>query len=63
MADEFNTSVAYLTGQTDNSKPNSYYIKSDTDLELFQLFEKYKNIDKSDQSILLAYLHEFDMHE
>ena len=60
MADVFNTSLAYLTGQTDNPNPDSFFIKSDTDPELFRLIEKYKNTDEATKNRLLAYLSEFD---
>lgn len=58
MADVLATSVAYLTGQTDNPNPNSYLIKSDTDPELFEVIEKYRNTDIKTKDRLLAYLHE-----
>ena len=45
MAEVLDTSVSYLTGKTDNPNPDSYLIKSDTEPELFQLIEKYKNSD------------------
>lgn len=58
MADVLATSVAYLTGQTDNPNPNSYLIKSDTEPELFELIEKCRNTDIKTKNRLLAYLHE-----
>lgn len=61
MADVLATSVAYLTGQTDNPNPNSYLIKSDTDPELFELIEKYRNTDIKTKNRLLAYLHEINI--
>ena len=56
MADVLATSVAYLTGQTDNPNPDSYLIKLDTDPELFQLIEKYKNSDQEMKNRLSSYL-------
>ena len=56
MADVLATSVAYLTGQTDNPNPDSYLIKLDTDPELFHLIEKYKNSDVEMKNRLLSYL-------
>ena len=58
MADVLATSVAYLTGQTDNPNPNSYLIKLDTEPELFELIEKYRDTDIKTQNRLLTYLHE-----
>ena len=50
------TSVSYLTGQTDNPNPDSYLIKLDTEPELFQLIEKYRNSDIKTRNRLLTYL-------
>ncbi len=57
MADVLATSVAYLTGRTDNPNPDSYLIKLDTEPELFQLIKKYKNSDTEIRNRLLTYLH------
>lgn len=59
MADVLATSVAYLTGQTDNPNPNSYLIKSDTEPELFELIEIYKNSDIETRNRLLTYLQKY----
>ena len=59
MADVLDTSVFYLTGQTDNPNPDSYLIKLDTDPELFQLIEKYKNSDIEMKNRLLTYLRKY----
>ena len=59
MADVLATSVAYLTGQTDNPNPDIYLIKLDTDPELFQLIEKYKNSDIEMKNRLLSYLRKY----
>lgn len=45
MAVVLATSVAYLTGKTDDPNPDSYLIKLDAEPELFHLIEKYKNAD------------------
>ena len=50
--------VAYLTGQTDNPNPTSYLIKLDTEPELFQLIEKYRDSDIKTRDRLLTYLRE-----
>lgn len=63
MADVLATSVAYLTGQTDNPNPNSYLIKSDTEPELFELIKKYRNTDIKIKNRLLTYLHEFNIQK
>ena len=59
MADVLATSVAYLTGQTDNPNPDSYLIKLDAEPELFQLIEKYKNSDIETRNRLLSYLRKY----
>ena len=59
MADVLATSVAYLTGQTDNPNPDSYLIKLDTEPELFHLVEKYKNSDIDMRNRLLSYLQKY----
>ena len=59
MADVLDTSVSYLTRQTDNPNPDSYLIKLDTDPELFQLIEKYKNSDIEMKNRLLSYLRKY----
>jgi len=59
MADVLDTSVSYLTGQTDNSNPDSYLIKLDAEPELFQLIEKYKNSDIETRNRLLSYLRKY----
>ena len=63
MADVLATSVAYLTGKTDNPNPDSYLIKLDTEPELFQLIEKYRDSDIKTRDRLLTYLHEFNIQK
>lgn len=59
MADVLSTSVAYLTGKTDDPNPNSYLIKLDTEPELFHLIEKYKNSNIDMKNRLLSYLQKY----
>ena len=59
MADVLDTSASYLTGQTDNPNPDSYLVKLDTEPELFQLIEKYKNSDLEMRNRLLTYLRKY----
>ena len=59
MAEVLATSVAYLTGQTDNPNPDSYLIKLDVEPELFQLIEKYRNSDIEMRNRLLSYLQKY----
>ena len=42
IANVLNTSVEYLTNQTDESQPNSYTILKSTEPELFDLISKCK---------------------
>ena len=63
MADVLATSVAYLTGQTNNPTPDSYLIKLDTEPELFQLIEKYRESDTKTKDRLLTYLHKINNQE
>ena len=63
MADVLATSVAYLTGQTDNPNPDSYLIKSDTEPELFQLIGKYRDSDIKTRDRLLTYLRKINNHK
>lgn len=55
MANVLGTSVAYLTGKTNASKPDTYLITSDTEPELFHLIEIYKNSDDNMKNRLLSY--------
>lgn len=59
MADVLATSVAYLTGKTDNPNPDSYLIKLDAEPELFHLIEKYKSSDMEMKNRLLSYLQKY----
>lgn len=55
MANVLDTSTAYLTGKTNNPDPDSYFIKSDTEPELFLLIQKYWNSDIEMKNRLLSY--------
>jgi len=59
MADVLGTSVAYLTGESDNPKPDSYIIKSNSEPKLFELIEAYRNVDTETQKRLMTYLLQF----
>lgn len=49
----FKTSVAYLTGQTDDPKPDQILIDvSDSD-EIFDLLDRFKQLDKEEQDLVL----------
>lgn len=43
MAVVLGTSVAYLTGETDNPAPDYFIISQDSEPELFHLLETHKN--------------------
>ena len=55
MADILQTSVEYLTGQTDDPSPTSYTVRSNTEPELFDLIIEYRNASDEAQRRLLAY--------
>lgn len=55
MAQVLDTSVAYLIGETNIEKPDSYFIKQDTEPELFCMIEAYKNSDVEMQSRMVKY--------
>lgn len=59
MADVLGTSIAYLTGKTDNPNPDSYLIKLDTEPDLFHIIDKYKNSDIETRNRLLAYFQKY----
>lgn len=56
IADVLCTSVSYLTDEADDPTPDSYLINANTDPELFQLINKYKNSDNKEKDRLIAYL-------
>lgn len=55
IADVLCTSVAYLTGETDNPTPDSYLVNANTDPELFHLINTYKNSNTKEKDKLIAY--------
>lgn len=59
MAEILGTSVAYLTGKTDNPNPDSYLIKLDAEPDLFHLIEEYKKSDIEMRKRLLLYLQKY----
>ena len=56
MANILGTSAEYLTGQTDNPDPTSYWIKAESDPELFSIIERYKTTNTEVQERLKTYL-------
>ncbi len=55
MANVLGTSADYLTNKTDNPTPNTYWVNSESEPELFSLVETYCNADESSKERLLAY--------
>ena len=55
MAHILGTSADYLTGKSDDPKPNCHYIYEVETPELFSLVEKFNNCDSDTQKRLLAY--------
>lgn len=58
MATVFGTSAEYLTGQTDDPKPTSYWIRKDIEPELFSLIETYEHSNEEMKKRLSVYMHE-----
>ncbi len=56
MAHILGTSADYLTNKTDDPKPNTYWINSQTDPKLFSLVEAYHMTDNNTKERLLSYL-------
>lgn len=55
MANLLETSADYLTGKTDNPKPDTYWISASTEPELFSLVETYNLSDSNTKARLLSY--------
>lgn len=55
MAHVLGTSADYLTGKSDDPKPNCHFIRETEKPELFSLVEKFSNCDSDMQKRLLAY--------
>ena len=56
IAEVLNTSVEYLTDQSDDPAPVSYTIFKSDNPELFRIVEMCKNTDKDMQNRIVAYL-------
>lgn len=56
MSHIFGTSVDYLTGNTDNPKPDSYVIDEKKEPDLFFLINAYHSFDANTQNRFMAYL-------
>lgn len=59
MANVLETSVEYLTGETDTIFPTSYNIEVATDPTLFYLIDTYKKSNKDDQNRFMKYWESF----
>ena len=59
MAEILGTSIDYLTGKSDFPAPTSYTIYSETEAELFQIIEIYRNLDNSMKKNLMKYIENF----
>ena len=55
IADVLGTSADYLTGKSDDPRPNCLFIREAETPELFLLVEKYNNCNSDMQKRLLAY--------
>lgn len=62
MANILNTSVEYLTGQTDDPKPTCYWVSMNTEPEIFTLIETYRYSNEDMKKRLLAYASEINTH-
>lgn len=60
MADVLGTSVAYLVNESNNPNPDCYFIKDETEPELFQLIKSYRDTDEQTKKRLLTYWKAFD---
>ena len=63
IANVLNTSVEYLTGQSDDPHPISYTISKSTDPELFELINICKAADNSAFKRLFAYATKLSEHK
>ena len=59
MANVLKTSVEYLTGKTNDPTPNTYWITSNTEPELFSFVETYHDANTKEKERLLAYMAKF----
>lgn len=60
MADVLGTSVAYLTGESNDPRPDCYLIHANAEPQLFQLVETYRSMDSETKTRLLTYLLKFN---
>ena len=56
IAQNFNTSIDYLLGKSEDTRPESFVISKETEPELYHLIEIIKKDQISDYSRLLNYL-------
>ena len=62
MADVLGTSVAYLTGESNDPRPDCYLIHANAEPQLFQLVETYRSMDSETKTRLLTYLSKFNQN-
>lgn len=62
IAATFNTSVEYLTGETDLPDPDFVVINKKTDPEVFQIIENHKNWNEKQLKQLLTYVEKINDH-
>ena len=56
IAEVFNTSIEYLTGETESSASDFVVINKKNDPDLFQIIYKYKNMDAKQINQLQEYI-------
>ena len=62
IAQCFHTSVDYLVGITDNPSPTQIVIDKESNPELFELIELFRNNDSDQIKRLIAYYQELSKH-
>ena len=55
MADVLQTSVEYLTGETDDPSPTSFTVRNNSEPELFNIILEYRSASRDTQIRLLEY--------
>ena len=55
MADVLQTSVEYLTGETDDPSPTSFTVRNNSEPDLFNIILEYKSASRDTQIRLLEY--------
>lgn len=63
IAKVFQTSVEYLTGQTDSASSNSYVVTEADHPELFWLVKHYFDTDEAQAKRILAYINKLQKEE